>query len=219
MSLLTTADVGNHLNINLANPMGINVATELIAAVQETAESLIGYPLEANAYVDIFDGGLTTYVLRTLAPIAGSVAAEAYDSYTDTWSDPLISHRLTKSNIVRFVRNTPKGYDNLRLTYSAGWDADTLPKDLRDAMLDLVGLKLQAVANFSSTDTTASSDEAPTMGALKRVRTADGYWEEYDSSEADAYWKAKGEQLALLAGAPIPPAILEVFSRYRLYNV
>lgn len=88
--------------------------------------------------------------------------------------------------------------------------------DLKQALVDLVGVKLLEVANFSSTTADTDGVETTTtpLGTLKRVQT-DSYSEEYSTTQADAYWKAKAVQLSRTIGDGIPTGIMETISHYQ----
>ncbi len=103
----------------------------------------------------------------------------------------------------------------MRATYTTGWTSETLPADLKQALINLVGLKLQEVTNFSSNpdDPTGDGSGAST-GALKRV-SAGGYTEEYTTSGNESAWKAKTAQLSRSICDSIPSGIADTIARYR----
>jgi hypothetical protein len=218
MSLLTFNDIQSERNIDLTDPNGQVVATSLIAAAIAWVERTIGYMLEAAATTAYFSEGHRDLWLPTSAPVSAvslftrnadgtyaTVDAGAYD-----WSDDGQVHSFYL---------LPSGFKAVKATYTAGWTAETLPSDLRDALIDWVALKLQAVSNFSSSTTTSGDNDdddsgtTPT-GQLKRV-TAGDYTEEYTTSESDAIAKAKATQLSRTIGDDVPPSIQEVVARYQ----
>lgn len=200
MPLLTPADVQAQLNINLTDPAGVTVTTGLINAAVAIASSYVGYSLEEREAVTYASDGGQRFWLPTMAPVT-AVSAFSYNSATGSY-DEVASTALQfdpQGNVWANYGFTT-GFNAIQFTYTAGWTSANLPADLKQALIDLVGYKLQ-VANAGST---GSADDAP--GALKRV-TSGSYSEEYVTPVA-----AKTPTV----GDTLPLGITEVLDRYRL---
>lgn len=217
--LLTYQDLQSALNIDLTDPNGQELATALIAAAQAlfSGPLYLTFPIEASSVTEYHDGGLSRYWLNTSAPVSSLVAASR-DRSTNTYdtidSEYVINHGDRE---VYLTTHVSEAFHALRLTYTTGWTSETLPDDLRQAIIDTVGIKLLEVANFSSAAPGESSDEEDaegTTGTLKKVISL-GYTEEFSDEEAKAYWKAKTAQLTRSIGDDLPPAITNVVMAYR----
>lgn len=223
MALLNLDDLQQSLNIDLSDPNGQAVATELIAAGVAWIEGEIGYPLESGSRTEYFDQGFSHFWLKTKAPVSAltlsvfNSTTAAYDAITST----LV--RYSDTGEVSTVAWLPEGFQAVKAEYTSGWTSATLPKDLRKALIDLIGTQLIEVANFSNTadsfnsnsddEETTDSSTTPT-GSIKRIQ-ADSYTVEYSTADSDAYWKAKSAQLARSIGDNVPAGVQEVINRYK----
>jgi hypothetical protein len=212
--LLTYDDIQSALNIDLTDPNGQALATSLIAAAVAYVENALGYSLEEAETTEYFDGEFNRLWLNTTAPVS-TVTLAQYNSITSAYDDIDSLYVRTNGNQVYTSLSLPHGFQSVRATYTTGWTAETLPADLKQALIDLVGIKLQEVTNYSSNpdDPTGDGTDA-TIGALKKVSSG-SYTEEYGSAGNEAVWKAKTAQLSRSIGDAVPSGIQEVVSRYR----
>lgn len=216
--LITTDDLQSTLNFDLTTPAGQTTATTLIKAATAWLSKAIGYPIEETSVTQYFDGSQQQLWLNTGAPVS-NLALSTFNPYTSAYdSVDAGSIRPSVDNEVYCTLAFPCFYRGVKATYTTGWTADSLPDDLRQALIEMVGLKLQQVANFSSSTTSVddSGNESTTtpVGALKRVQS-DSYSVEYSSAQSDAYWKAKVAQLSRSIGDALPDGIMEVVRSYR----
>jgi hypothetical protein len=221
--LLTPEDLQPTLNIDLTDPNGLAIATSLIEAVQALLSSpaVLGFSIETSVVTTYVTPDSNRVWLPTGAPVSDlAVATLSSDdtTYVTLPTDQIQHHGTNEINILASV---PRVFHGLRLTYTTGWTAETLPADIRQAMIDIIGLKLLEVSNFSTQPTTSGDAEgegggesSTAPGALKRV-VSGGYTEEYSVAESDAYWKAKAAQMSRTIGDNIPPAILNSIKAYR----
>jgi hypothetical protein len=214
MAVLVPADIQSALNIDLTAPNGQTLATSLIAAAVAYVENALGFPLESITQTKYFNGEFNHFWLPTGAPVTNLVMA-THNSTTQSY-DPIDAQYIrTSGNEVFISLSLPHGFQTVRATYTNGWSAATLPADLKQALIDLVGLKLQEVTNYSSNpDDPTGAGTSPDTGALKKV-TSGSYTEEYASSGAEAAWKAKTAQLSRTIGDAPPAGVQEVVRRYR----
>jgi hypothetical protein len=214
MALLTPDDIQQALNIDLTNPQGRDLAASLIKAAVAYVEAQLGFPVEARQVTSYFSGEYPLVWLPTAAPVQDVTLATASGSTYETVDSALVRHYGT--NEVFTTASLPHGHRALRVTYTTGWTAQTLPADIRQALIELVGLKLQEVTNYSSDPADPEGEGASSTGTLKKV-TAGGYTEEYaPDSQRDALWKARAAQLSRTIGASVPPSIEEVLDHYRV---
>lgn len=216
--LITLDDLQSALNVDLTDPNGQTVATNLITAAQAEAEAILGFPLEARLVTTYFNGEDRHLWLPTAAPVS-DVQIATYNASTNAY-DTVDGQYVRSLGDARVTINTslPEGPEMVRATYTTGWTADTLPADLKHALIELVGIKLLETANFSSTQTTTDVNGTVTTttpeGAVKRVQS-DSYSVEYSTAQADAYWKGQAAQLARSIGDTTPAGVMEVFRRYQ----
>jgi hypothetical protein len=216
MALLTPDDIQDSLNIDLTDPEGQLIAESLIAASQEWLSSQLGYPVEEREVTKYFDGQYHHLWLPTAAPVSNLVLS-TYNSTTNSYDTIPSTYLRTSGNEVFIDYALPYGFHTVRAVYTTGWTAETLPADLKRALIELVGLKLQEVTNYSTNpDDPAGDGSGSTTGPLKRVN-AGSYSEEYATGQADALWKAKAAQLSRGFGDSVPPGIQAVISSYGVH--
>lgn len=168
MALLTPEDIQAALNIDLSTPNGQTLATSLIAAAVAYVEQAVGYPLEEAETVTYFDGDDYRLWLPTSAPV-NNLVLSTHNSITGAY-DPIDAFYIRHSGTseVYTSLSLPRGFQSVRATYTTGWTAATLPAGLKQALIDLVGLKLQEVANFSSNlDDPAGDGPGAVTGAME----------------------------------------------------
>jgi hypothetical protein len=193
--LLTPEDLGQSLNIDLTSPNGAIVAQEQLDAAVALAESIVGYKLEQSVQTAYFHGESRHLFLPTAAPVtAVTIATLDYDFGYDDVDAEWIRH-VPPSSEVFVVATLRSGFQTVKATFTAGWTAQTLPADLRNALISLAGLRLKAINN-------ESADEGEDTGALKKVSSGT-YTEEY----AVTAGRKIGDQ--------IPDDVMAVFQRYR----
>jgi hypothetical protein len=154
--------------------------------------------------------------LPTAAPVT-NVSVTTYNSVTTNYDAVDASLvRWSEDGVVDAGCGLPSGFQSVRVAFTTGWTADTLPKDLRSALMDLTLLKLQQINNLSLIDPTSPSDAGTDVvaGPLKRVQS-DTYSEEYDTAQSTAIWKAKTAQLSQSMGDDVPPQIFNTVLSYR----
>lgn len=218
MALLTPEDIQAALNIDLTDPNGQALATSLIVSAVAFVETALGYPIEQRQQVTYFDGEYPHVWLPTGAPVSDVVIA-SYNLSTQNHDDIQSQYfRNTGTNEVYVSIGLPHGFQSVRATYTTGWTPETLPADLKQVLIDLVGLKLQEVTNYSSSSPGSTSEvtdasSTPT-GGLKKF-SAGSYSEEYSTAESDAYWKNKSAQLSMSIGDSAPTGIMNIIERYK----
>jgi hypothetical protein len=212
--LLTYLDIQAALNIDLTAPNGQTLATSLIASATAYVENALGFPLEETTQTKYFNGEFNHLWLPTGAPVSDLVI-DTYNSNTRSY-DTMDAQYIRNSGNEVFISSTlPQGFQTVRASYTTGWTAATLPADLKQALINLVGLKLQEVTNYSSNPDDPTGDgSGVATGALKKVSSG-AYTEEYGSTGADTAWKAKAAQLSRSIGDGFPAGIQEVVERYR----
>lgn len=219
MPLLLPEDLQATLNIDLTDPNGQALATSLIATSTTFVSKYLGYPLEQSSQTTFFDGEFNRLWLPTGAPVSSLIMA-TYNSLTDEYETIDAAYVRNQGTAEVFVTTSlSNGFQSVKASYTTGWTSETLPEDLRQALIDMVGLKLQAVTNYSSDPSEVAASESegssgvPT-GGLKKYSSGN-YSEEYSDAESQARWKAKTAQLSRTIGDSLPAEIQEVLDRYR----
>jgi hypothetical protein len=215
MALLTYNDIQESLNIDLSNPNGQTIAGELISAAVAYAESVLSFPLEEAQVTEYFDQGQYRFWLNTTAPVSNLTIAQ-YNSITSGY-DAIAAQYIRHGGDANVYVTTslPSGFQMVKADYTTGWTGATLPKDLRRALIELVGIKLQEVTNYSSNpDDPAGDSSGAGTGALKKVQ-AGSVTLEYAVTANDSAWKGKLAQLSKSIGDSVPASILTTFEKYR----
>lgn len=223
MALLNIDDLQQALNIDLSDPNGQAVATDLIAAAVAYIEKQVDFKLESGSRTEYFGDGYCHFWLKTGAPVS-ALSLSVYNSMTaayDAVASTLV--RYSDTGEVSTIAWLPEGFQAVKADYTAGWTSVTFPKDLRQALIDLVGVKLMEVANYSSTadsfngsgdaEEGGESSTTPT-GGLKKY-TVGGFTAEYSTAQTDAYWKAKSAQLTRSIGDDVPPGVTNIINLYK----
>lgn len=221
--LLTYQDLQPALNIDLSDPNGQDLADSLIAATQALISSpaYLGFPIEAAPVTEYRSEGNSLIWLDSTAPVSSLVAA-AYNHTSSAYDTIDTAYVTNHGGREVFIRQSlADGFHALRLTYTTGWTRETLPAELKQAIIDIVGIKLLEVANYASTapDTSSDSGEeesetSSTSGPLKKVVSL-GYTEEFSTAESDAYWKAQTAKMTRSIGDAIPQEIKDTILAYR----
>lgn len=213
--LFTYEAVQPRLNIDLSSPNGQELATTLITAVQAFASQVLDFPIESAQVVEYFEEGQNRLWLNTGAPVS-SLTIATYNNVEAAFEDVDSQYvRNAGDHNVNVSLSLPSGFQSVRATYTTGCTSATIPAELKDALIELVGLKIQEVTNFSSNpDDPAGDDSGPTTGALKRVEAVD-YTEEYFAAGNEAQWKAEAAQLSRTIGDDVPAHILNTITHYR----
>lgn len=212
--LITTDDLQSTLNLDLTDPNGQDTATTLIVSATAWLAKAIGYPIEEATVTVYFDGDHQLLFLPTNAPVSNLVL-DSYNPLTKVYDpvDPVYIRQMGDGEVSSSLRFYC-GYRSVKATYTTGWTAETLPADLKQALIELVGLKLQQIGNFSGLDPSSASNATPTLGALKRVHS-DTYLEDYSTAQSDELWKARAAQMARTIGDSLPNGVMEVIRSYR----
>jgi len=218
MPLITPEDVQTKLNVDLTSPEGQAVATSLIDAAVAWVEGQVGYPLESASLTTYFSDGYCHFWLPTSAPVSDLILS-TYNPYTSGYDTVDARYvRFSPTGEIDCLASLPSGFQAVKASYTAGWTAITLPADFKDALVDLVGIRLLEVANFASATTITDADgnevSSTPVGALKKVQS-DSYTEEYSTAQTDAYWKGKAAQLSRSIGDSVPSGIMETLSRFK----
>jgi hypothetical protein len=220
--LLSYQDLQPALNIDLTDPNGQALADSLIAATQALLSSplYLGFPMEAGQATEYRSNGQSLVWLSTTAPVS-AVSAALFNTSSNTYDTVDAGYVINHGGReVLINRSVPEGFHSLRLVYTTGWTAETIPADLKQAIIDIVGLKLLEVANYSSAAPGTSSNEeeetetSSTSGPLKKVVSL-GYTEEFSTAETDAYWKAKTAQMTRTVGDDIPQSVKDLVLAYQ----
>jgi len=205
--LFTSTDIATERNVTLTSDAMVILDT-LIPAVTDWAAGVVGYPLETSVRTVYFDGGSCRLFLPTAAPVTAlTLSSYASGVYSDV--DPAFV-RFSSTGAVACTTGLPCGFQAVRATFTSGWTDVTVPRDLREALIDLTLLKLQRINNFAAA-ATAGQNADEVAGPLKRI-TAGQYTEDYDNSASQAWLKA---QLAHSLGDGAPADIMGVLLKYQ----
>ncbi len=190
MALLDYTDYEKQANKNLSSPDGIALANKLASGVLSWAERRVGFAFARGTRTDIFDGGSRHYYLSCPINVA-DVAVTLYNSVSglyEAYAYPT-AVRFSGRGEVDFGSFLTRGFQNVRVSYTAGWtDAEFRATDLHQALAELLVTKFAPVNPEGD-------------GRLKRV-VVGPYTEEYDTSSNSS-------------DTDMPAGITEVVDSYR----
>ncbi len=190
MALLDYTDYEKQANKTLSSPDGINLANKLAAGVLSWAERRVGFTFAQGTRTDTFDGGARYYHLSCPINVSG-VTVTLYNSVSgiyEAYASPA-TVRFTSRGEVDFGSFLMRGFQNVRVSYTAGWtDLEFRATDLHQALAELL------VAKFAPVNPEGD-------GKLKRV-VVGPYTEEYDTSSGSS-------------NTDMPAGIKEVVDSYR----
>lgn len=180
MALLTTAEVADYLPQAAGQTDAFIL--DFIARAQGVADRLCNRVLESATYDERYDGGTKVIVLKQ-AP-ATAVTSVQTDAHTTTpttlVADSDYYTDLDNGRVYAFGDAWAYQPASLRVQYTAGYTAGTLPDGLRQALLDLVGWLIDTRGDRGTSDTSIDG-ESQTRRSLRHgmpidVATAFASW-------------------------------------------
>lgn len=187
MALITESDVARHLGLR-PDEDEEQILTTLIAAAQSAIEAVIGRSLNAATMrTEYYDAG-RRYIYTNERPIT-SVSYLADDAQTsareissDDWindsDDQGLNYRAGKVELWNDESQFGGGRLDVKIGYTAGWTASTLPGYLKKAWIELVAFWFnapdrigvtQAMGNGQNVTYDQNDIPAPIMQALRRA--------------------------------------------------
>lgn len=155
MALITAQDCAMRLPQADGNE---SIMAAVIAAAEDLAKGVIGYALAVTAYTEKRNIGREQDQL-----VLNAVPIVIDDTHTFTVQKGTTSlttmtrnteyHIDTDTGVLTRIDGGTfeEGRRNMTITYSAGYTATTLPAALKDAVLDIVGWRLQSTGGAGST--------------------------------------------------------------------
>ena len=154
MSALTEIVSLNDYKVFLKLDLSKTDQDELITTLKSEIEAKVKERLKSDLfsqeYVEILDGTGTNYLIPINFPITAITKLEVYQGLDENneevwyeWTKGLYYQRLF---IVKGVQvfmdgvEFPEGNQNIRLTYTAGYDSDTLPLEIQKICKELMYL-------------------------------------------------------------------------------
>ena len=125
---------------------------DAIIGAQSFIETYIGYPLELKESVDIFDGDNSSYIFVPRFPVTEVSKGEYYDEYDDVWTDYVVENTDVRYLVnkatgqIKIINNIfIKGFQNIRLSYIAGFDFAAQTLDFRAKSVIMVLYEVAAL--------------------------------------------------------------------------
>ena len=155
MSLVTIADYKTALKIGDATEDAklLQYSGEIDARIK----AFLGYDIEEAVYTEeLYDGDGTQYLFPKAIPVTTFTTLEIYQGLDsddaedwDTWTQGDDYTRLIKQDdgLILFIDGNifPEGQQNIRITYTAGYDSDTLPQDIQSVCKELMLLRYKGI--------------------------------------------------------------------------
>lgn len=175
--IATQTSLEQRLQIDFTNPAD-PVAAELLAAAQGHIEREVGYPLEETVgIVETFDGEYQRSLFTSRRPLT-AVASVTEDSIGLASTDYAF---YTEGRIVRLSGGYEHRWQSgkpksIVVTYTAGYAAASVPKDLVDVCAWLAADAFRVGANFAAVPSGADGIQRERIGDYEveyKPRTAD----------------------------------------------
>lgn len=156
MSLVTLANYKTALGISgTAEDAKL---TQYSLEIDDRIKSYLGYSLEQANYTDeIYDGNGTNELYPRDIPVTAITTLQVFEGMNsddtedwETWrvaDDDYTRLLIRKNGLVIFMDGNvfPKGNQNIKLTYTAGYTSVTLPQDIQGVCKELMILKYKGI--------------------------------------------------------------------------
>lgn len=162
MTFIGNSDLEQYLNIDVDASWESWVAI-LATAIQTEAERVTGYEFTKHVHTTFVDGGQQRVWLPVPAKaidLTEPVTITVYNDLTGLY-DPYPYLPLPKVLRDGSITLNGLGYgpEAVQIDYAVGWDSSTFPKDLKQALVELLAAKW-SVATAASTAANSGSDDA-----------------------------------------------------------
>lgn len=150
MSLVALQDYKDALKI--VNDTENDKIEQYSYEIEQRIKSYLGYDIEETTYTDeIYDGTGTCHLFPRHVPVTSITSLYVYEGLDsngnedwEEWTqDDEYSRLLIESGGYQIFMDGayfPKGRNNIKITYVAGYDADTLPQDIASVCKRLMRL-------------------------------------------------------------------------------
>ena len=155
MSLVTLADYKTALKVGDATED--TKLTQYSMEIDARVKAFLGYDIEEADYTEeLYDGDGTQYLFPKAIPVTTFTTLEIYqgldsdgDEDWDEWEQNVDYTRLIKQDdgLILFIDGNvfPEGQQNIRITYTAGYDSDTLPQDIQSVCKELMKIRYDKI--------------------------------------------------------------------------
>ena len=155
MSLVTLADYKTALKVGDATED--TKLTQYSMEIDARVKAFLGYDIEEADYTEeLYDGDGTQYLFPKAIPVTTFTTLEIYQGLDsddaedwDEWTQGDDYTRLIKQDggLILFIDGNifPEGQQNIRITYTAGYDSDTLPQDIQSVCKELMLLRYKGI--------------------------------------------------------------------------
>ena len=156
MSLVTLADYKSALKITLTTEDA--KLSQYSGEIDARVKAFLGYDVEETVYTEeLYDGEGTEYLFPKHFPVTTISKLEVYEGLdsllAEDWEEWTVAGgeytRLIKQDngfVIYMDGNVfPEGDQNVRITYTAGYDSNTLPQDIQGVCKELMILKYKGI--------------------------------------------------------------------------
>lgn len=162
--LIATTNIASYLDTTFTEGEIPRVAA-LIDSTLVDAGGIVGYPLSHAERIAFFAGSQRRVWLPVPAlalDTEANIIVTIYDDVAATYSPwTLQSLPVLRSDASLDLYGAGSGPDAVQVTYTAGWTDETLPKDLKQALIELIAAKWSLATNVSTAFSDSSTTDAP----------------------------------------------------------
>ena len=173
MPILTPTDIATYLSTEFDTAQADRVQP-LIDAVLAATETSLSYELTRSERTHLIDGGQRRVWLPE-PPVAidftQDITISIFNDVTSLYDPyPFTRPPLLRSDASIDLYGVGYGPDAVQITYTAGWDNDALPADLKQALIELVAAKWSLATAVSTTSTSGTDArlKSITIGSLRQ---------------------------------------------------
>lgn len=193
--IVTLANYKHFLKIDISVSTYDDMLTLRKAEVEATVLERLKRDLFTQEYVEYLDGNGTNHLMPEQFPITAISKLEVYDGLDgnndEVWTEWTVGSYYQRLLIVKDVEVFmdgalfPKGTQNIRLTYTAGYTADTMPKEIQKICLELMKLYWDS-SDYGENRLGIQSNSRSSQGGTENI-TYDTNLEEKILKRLDSY--------------------------------
>lgn len=161
--MLTSSTVVSFLKLNSADLERIDA---IIEWAQARAELIIGRSLESKERVEFLDGHYSQSIMLPVIPVTSieSISLDAGRKFTTALSPDDYQFHPARGIITLYSYLTPQGNSTVRVAYTAGYTEDTLPADLKMALMECVSWNLKRLNDEALGISTRNAPDGVNVG-------------------------------------------------------
>ena len=168
--LVNTDDIKNYLgDMDEITISEENILQQMIDGVQSLFEAYLGYNLDRDWYVEFHDGEYTNKIFPKNIPIQRVFSI--HESTDETWDSTTLQaaseYTIAYNTYIQFYTHRTLNYPQaIRISYQAGYSSDTIPQDIKLALIEQVAYKFTHEYKGRNLGVSAKTEQDGTMNYM-----------------------------------------------------